>query len=148
MVFRILQAIGSSSGFSAGMGVIGDVFALEERGTATGIFFAVSVLSNILFFFTSDMLAVGCAFGSCNCTCYRRRRCRSILMACDASGTLYCCAHFLCIIVVRFPGDHSPWNKGRGQSREPARLCLAESIQKLAADTKPSRTLHCELSRF
>ncbi|TCD61488.1 hypothetical protein EIP91_008371 [Steccherinum ochraceum] len=38
--FRIFQAAGASSGFSNSMGVIGDVYALEERGTATGVFFA------------------------------------------------------------------------------------------------------------
>ncbi|TCD62515.1 hypothetical protein EIP91_006789 [Steccherinum ochraceum] len=38
--FRIFQAGGGSSGLSNSMGVIGDIYAVEERGTATGVFFA------------------------------------------------------------------------------------------------------------
>jgi MFS family permease len=34
--------MGSSGGLSVGSAVIGDIFQLEERGTAMGIFFAVS----------------------------------------------------------------------------------------------------------
>lgn len=40
--WRVVQAFGSSSGLSVGMGVIGDIYKLEERGAAAGIFFAVS----------------------------------------------------------------------------------------------------------
>lgn len=42
MLCRFLQALGGSSGSSLGSGVIGDIYKLEERGTAMGIFFAVS----------------------------------------------------------------------------------------------------------
>lgn len=38
---RVLQAFGSSSGLSVGMGVIGDIYEIEQRGTASGIFFSV-----------------------------------------------------------------------------------------------------------
>ncbi len=38
---RIVQAFGASSGFSVGIAVIGDLYKVEERGTATGIFFGV-----------------------------------------------------------------------------------------------------------
>ncbi len=38
---RIIQAFGASSGWSVGIAVIGDIYKLEERGTATGIFFGV-----------------------------------------------------------------------------------------------------------
>ena len=41
MVFRALQAFGSASGFSNSMGVIGDIFVVEERGAATGVYFGV-----------------------------------------------------------------------------------------------------------
>jgi MFS family permease len=40
--FRVFQAAGASPGFSIGAGVIGDIYKLEERGTAIGIFLAVS----------------------------------------------------------------------------------------------------------
>lgn len=42
LFWRVIQAFGSSSGLSVGMGVIGDIYRIEERGTASGIFFAVS----------------------------------------------------------------------------------------------------------
>lgn len=47
LLWRILQAFGASSGLSVGMGVIGDIYKVEERGTASGIFFAVSVASSM-----------------------------------------------------------------------------------------------------
>lgn len=41
LVCRFFQAFGVSSGLSVGSGVIGDIYKLEERGTAMGVFFAV-----------------------------------------------------------------------------------------------------------
>ncbi|KAG6834454.1 hypothetical protein H0H93_009559, partial [Arthromyces matolae] len=43
MVWRFIQALGASPALSLGAGVIGDIFALEERGTAMGIFLSVSI---------------------------------------------------------------------------------------------------------
>ena len=43
MFWRVVQAFGSSSGMSVGAGVIGDIYRLEERGSAMGIFFGVSI---------------------------------------------------------------------------------------------------------
>ena len=40
-MWRVVQAFGASSGHSVGMGVIGDIYRLEERGTASGIYFGV-----------------------------------------------------------------------------------------------------------
>lgn len=42
LMFRMVQAFGTSSGLSVGMGVIADIYKLEERGTASGIFWGVS----------------------------------------------------------------------------------------------------------
>ena len=42
MFFRVVQAIGAAPGLSVGSGAIADIYRLEERGTAMGIFFAVS----------------------------------------------------------------------------------------------------------
>jgi MFS family permease len=36
-----VQALGSSGGLSVGSGVIGDIYKLEERGRAMGVFFSV-----------------------------------------------------------------------------------------------------------
>ncbi|KAF5349557.1 hypothetical protein D9756_008805 [Leucocoprinus leucothites] len=42
--FRVFQAAGSSPGFSIGAGVIGDIYKLEERGTAIGVFLAAILM--------------------------------------------------------------------------------------------------------
>ncbi|TFK64163.1 MFS general substrate transporter [Pluteus cervinus] len=40
MIWRFMQAFGASPGISVGAGVVGDIYCLEERGTAMGIFFS------------------------------------------------------------------------------------------------------------
>ncbi len=42
MFWRVVQAFGASSAMSVGAGVIGDIYRLEERGYAMGLFFGVS----------------------------------------------------------------------------------------------------------
>jgi MFS family permease len=42
MIGRTIQAVGASPGLSVGAGVIGDIYRLEERGTALGSYFGVS----------------------------------------------------------------------------------------------------------
>ena len=39
--WRFIQSIGASPGLSVGAGVIGDIYKLEERGQAMGIFISV-----------------------------------------------------------------------------------------------------------
>ena len=41
LFWRFMQAIGASPSLVLGAGVIGDIYKLEERGRAMGIFFAV-----------------------------------------------------------------------------------------------------------
>jgi MFS family permease len=41
LFWRAVQAAGSSAGLSTGMAIIGDIYKLEERGTAMGIAFGV-----------------------------------------------------------------------------------------------------------
>ncbi|KAJ7158686.1 MFS general substrate transporter [Mycena filopes] len=48
MFFRFLQALGAAPGLSVGAGVIADVYKLEERGTAMGIFFGACLLGPAL----------------------------------------------------------------------------------------------------
>jgi MFS family permease len=43
MLFRVVQAFGGGGGMSVGAGVISDIYRLEERGSAMGFFFAVSL---------------------------------------------------------------------------------------------------------
>ncbi|KAF5386894.1 hypothetical protein D9615_002116 [Tricholomella constricta] len=48
MIWRFLQAFGASPGMSVGAGVIGDIYRLEERGEAMGVFFAACLLGPAL----------------------------------------------------------------------------------------------------
>jgi MFS family permease len=41
LFWRAVQAAGGSAGMSTGMAIIGDIYKLEERGTAMGITFSV-----------------------------------------------------------------------------------------------------------
>jgi len=43
LIWRFLQTCGASPGFSVGAGVIGDIYKLEERGAAMGMYFAVRI---------------------------------------------------------------------------------------------------------
>ncbi|KAG0701554.1 major facilitator superfamily domain-containing protein [Suillus ampliporus] len=43
LFWRFVQTFGCSGGLSLGAGVIGDIYKLEERGTAIGIFFGASL---------------------------------------------------------------------------------------------------------
>ena len=42
LLWRFVQAVGAGTGLSVAAGVIGDMYKLEERGAALGVFFAVS----------------------------------------------------------------------------------------------------------
>ncbi|KAL1742648.1 major facilitator superfamily domain-containing protein [Schizophyllum fasciatum] len=46
--WRILQAFGASPGFSVGSGVIGDIYKLEERGLAMGVFIGAALIGPAL----------------------------------------------------------------------------------------------------
>ncbi|KAL5533973.1 hypothetical protein ACEPAG_433 [Sanghuangporus baumii] len=48
MAFRVVQAFGSSVGMTVGTGVIADIYGLEERGTAMGIFLAAALIGPAL----------------------------------------------------------------------------------------------------
>ncbi|KAF9009718.1 major facilitator superfamily domain-containing protein [Cyathus striatus] len=48
MIYRFIQALGASPGMSVGAGVIGDIYKLEERGQAMGIYFAAVLLGPAL----------------------------------------------------------------------------------------------------
>ena len=65
MVWRFVQALGASPGLAVGSGVIGDIYKLEERGQAMGIFFGVSLYFPCLpMLFFSEFL--GCPSRSCS----------------------------------------------------------------------------------
>ena len=47
-ITRVLQSLGASPGITVGAGVIGDIYRLEERGTAMGVFFGAILLGPAL----------------------------------------------------------------------------------------------------
>ncbi|KAF8061835.1 major facilitator superfamily domain-containing protein [Lyophyllum atratum] len=48
MIWRFVQAFGSAPGLSVGAGAIGDIYRLEERGQAMGVFFAACLVGPAL----------------------------------------------------------------------------------------------------
>ncbi|TRM59633.1 major facilitator superfamily domain-containing protein [Schizophyllum amplum] len=46
--WRVVQALGASPGFSVGSGVVGDIYKLEERGFAMGVFTGAALLGPAL----------------------------------------------------------------------------------------------------
>lgn len=87
LTWRMLQAFGASSGGSVGLGVISDIYEIEERGTASGIFFAVSyILESHAALYYTDL--PGCPPGACSCPRDRRVSCTLFLVARDAIRSL------------------------------------------------------------
>jgi MFS family permease len=60
LAWRVVQAFGCASGFSVGAAIIGDLWVLEERGTAMGIFSGVCGLPSIFFVLASLLLLSFC----------------------------------------------------------------------------------------
>ncbi|KAJ6497761.1 MFS general substrate transporter [Mycena sanguinolenta] len=48
MVFRFIQALGTSGGLALGGGIVADIYKLSERGAAMGIFFAAALFGNTI----------------------------------------------------------------------------------------------------
>ena len=48
LFWRFVQSMGASLGPIIGAAVIGDIYRLEERGSAMGVFFAASQLSSVI----------------------------------------------------------------------------------------------------
>jgi len=68
MVWRFVQALGASPGVAVGSGVIGDIYKLDERGQAMGIFFGVSLffLRINIFEYLLFLYLVVCASRPCS----------------------------------------------------------------------------------
>ncbi len=48
LLWRFLQSVGASPGLIIGSAVIGDIYKLDERGTAMGVFFAITLLGSVI----------------------------------------------------------------------------------------------------
>ena len=64
LFWRFFQAFGVSGGLAVGAAVIGDIYKLEERGSAMGVFFAVSVPLALENLSLSNFNYIGCSFGT------------------------------------------------------------------------------------
>ncbi|KAL6308547.1 major facilitator superfamily domain-containing protein [Sparassis latifolia] len=112
MVWRVVQAFGASSGLSVGAGVIGNIYKLEERGTAMGIFFGATQLGVAL---APVVGSVAIHYASWRVTQY----------ALFFAGVL-------ALILTDVPArDKPPWRAGRGKSeplRDPTSVRLTDFI--------------------
>ena len=48
LLWRFLQSVGASPGLIIGSAVIGDIHKLDERGTALGVFFAITLVGSVI----------------------------------------------------------------------------------------------------
>jgi len=57
LTWRFVQVLGAAPGLAIGGGVIGDIYPLEQRGTAMGIYFAACLLGSALAPFVSGVIS-------------------------------------------------------------------------------------------
>ncbi|KAF5349708.1 hypothetical protein D9756_008851 [Leucocoprinus leucothites] len=104
MVWRFIQAAGSSPGLSVGAGVIGDIYKLEERGTALGIYLCTSLLGYALAPTIGGVMAYYWSW-----------------RAIHVSIAAFCCA-VLVSIVFFFPETIHPGTKGLDRCERSGRV--------------------------
>lgn len=74
LFWRVFQAAGSSAGMSTGMAIIGDIYKLEERGTAVGVTFSVRFSILLHRARGSTILFIGSSNRASGCPTSRRNR--------------------------------------------------------------------------
>ncbi|KAH8100390.1 MFS general substrate transporter [Cristinia sonorae] len=94
IAFRIFQALGCASAFSNGVGVLGDLYRLEERGTAMGVFYGAVLLGP----------AIAPVVGGTVAELYSWRAMQAVLFA---SGCI-----FFTLILFFFPETIHPGSSG------------------------------------
>lgn len=72
LFWRVIQMFGCSSGFVLGAATIGDIYDVEERGTAMGTFFGVSTSAIMFFVNDTQVCHLGHVTWTRGCTPYRR----------------------------------------------------------------------------
>ena len=148
---RIVQAFGASSGLSVGIGVLADIFKMEERGSASGVFFGV--LHSLLLSFSAHKahnLFTGNPSGHVSCPNGRGYHRTLLLVACNAIRTVLrgrpdVRAHILFPARDVSPGDARGGEAGarRGKSK----MGVAESICEHRTAEESKRALDREFSR-
>lgn len=123
--WRIVQAFGSGVGFSVGAGVIGDIYKLEERGKAMGIFTAVRPVVFCLKLPRVYSSCIGNFARANRRSASKRARGILLLLAHNAARNLsvcYCCLHCLVSLASRDqPTQHQRSRQGLegpGRTRE------------------------------
>lgn len=140
LTFRTVQAFGTSSGLSVGMGVIADIYKLEERGTASGVFWGVS--STWCAYASPALLIVylGCTARARSCSSRRRYRNTLLLVEADASLPVLFRFRAFGYHIPDSARNESSWRTRRRQiarSRRQDHMGLAQSVYKSQVTEKP-----------
>ena len=151
LVWRVIQAFGASTGLSVGIGVLADIYKLEKRGRASGIFFGVR-LSDLHFLAEpSDAQGhTGYSVWHVGSSDGRRRHRPLLLVAHDAvrlgSGR-YCVVPPHIVFPAR---DEPTWGPRGGQTHRKRReiaMGLVKPIRKHRPTSQSKRHVYCE-SRY
>ena len=148
MTWRFLQAFGASPGLSVGAGVIGDIYRLEDRGGAMGVFFAACLLGPALAPLCGGQHLVGllvCSNFQTGVVSHLSswRTMQYILAAAGAAG-------FICMFFL-FSETCHPGTRGIDRHREQvnprARIIFVNPVRSLALLRSPNllavvRTIH------
>lgn len=89
VIGRAIQAFGASSIMSVGAATISDIYKLEERGTAMGMFFGVSIVNYLqrhVLYLKSNL--AGCSSRSSSCATRWRSRSNICVVAYYAGHTV------------------------------------------------------------
>jgi MFS family permease len=97
MVWRIVQALGAAPGFSVGGAIIGDIYKLEERGSAMGLFFGVSLSAVSYSSSLHHSMTLGLPSRTCHCSAYRWSVCSLRILASNAVCALPFCSRDICL---------------------------------------------------
>ncbi|KAJ3511711.1 hypothetical protein NLJ89_g3941 [Agrocybe chaxingu] len=103
MVWRFIQAVGASPDLAVGSGVVGDIYRVEERGQAMGIFFSATLFGSALAPFAGGLA-----------THYFSWRFMQLCLGFMGLGIFFC-------ILLFFPETYHPGERGV-EKADPASL--------------------------
>ncbi|KAH7924081.1 MFS general substrate transporter [Leucogyrophana mollusca] len=130
LLWRSVQAFGAGSGMSVGSAVVGDIYKLEERGTALGIFLAVQLIGP----------AVGPLIGG-SATHYASWRVMQHLLGLGSIVTFVLAFGFL-------PETSHPRSRGIDKAPEGRRLVFINPLRSLWLLRSPLLMIQCIIASF
>ena len=150
LFWRVMQAFGASSGLSVGIGVLADIFKMEERGSASGIFFGVCapVTSRQRQTQTEVILCpAGDSSGNVSRTSCRWNYGALLLLARDPIRTVRCRIRILGLDLALSARNVPTGHEGCGQAdkqRRKGAMGVAEPLRERRASSESERTFHCK----